>query len=87
MNFDTLSNNLLAEVRGRVGVLWLRRPPSNALSSKFSAVLRHSLAAMLADDDIDCVVLASSLQHFSAGSDTADFTNPKHGSKSDISSL
>lgn len=87
MNFDTLSKNLLAEVRGRVGVLWLRRPPNNALSSKFSAVLRHSLAEMLEDSDIDCVVLASSLEHFSAGSDTADFTNPKHGSKSDISSL
>lgn len=87
MNIDAVSKNLLAEVRGRVGVLSLRRPPSNAISSRLAADLRQALSALLAQTDIDSVVIASSLVHFSAGSDTADFTQPQRGSKTEISAL
>lgn len=87
MNIDTVSNNLLAEVRGRVGILWLRRPPSNAMASKFSADVRQGLTVLLDHPDIDCVVLTSGLVHFSAGSDAADFTQPQRDSKVEISAL
>lgn len=87
MNIDAVSKNLLAEVRGRVGVLSLRRPPSNAVSSKLAAEMRQALSALLAQTDIDCIVIASGLVHFSAGSDTADFTQPQRGSKTEISAL
>ncbi len=87
MNIDTLNKNLLAEMRGRVGVIWLRRPPSNALSSKFLADLDHVLVALLNHSDVDCVVLATGLNHFSAGSETSDFITPKRGSKTELLAL
>lgn len=87
MNIDTLSKNLLAEVRGRVGIMWLRRTPSNALSSKLSSDLSFGLAALLDHPEIDCVVIASRLAHFSAGSDTSDLTQPQLGSKNELSAL
>jgi 3-hydroxyacyl-CoA dehydrogenase len=87
MNVDTTSKNLLTEVRGRVGIVWLRRTPSNALSSKLSSDLIQALVGFLQQSEIDCVVLASGLTHFSAGSDSADFTHPQRGNKVEISNL
>ena len=87
MNMNTSNENIVTEVRGRVGVIWLRRLPSNAMSSKLASDLQRTFADLLGLPDIDCVVIASGLPHFSAGSDTADFTHPKRGSKVEIANL
>lgn len=87
MNIDTQSKNVATEVRGRVGILWLRRQPSNAMSAKLSADLHQELAAFLERSEIDCVVIASGLTHFSAGSDAAEFSPPKRGNKTELAAL
>jgi enoyl-CoA hydratase len=62
--------NILVEVRGRVGLITLNRPQAlNALSSALFADLNQALDRFEADDGIGCVVLTGSEKAFAAGAD------------------
>jgi enoyl-CoA hydratase len=61
---------LLVQRAGGVATLTLNRPAArNALSSSLIEALRHTLAALDADDDVDVVVLTGTDPAFCAGLD------------------
>ncbi|SAL59279.1 enoyl-CoA hydratase [Caballeronia humi] len=62
--------NLLTEVRGRVGVITLNRPKAlNALNDALMDELGTALKHFDADDDIGAIVLTGSEKAFAAGAD------------------
>lgn len=62
--------NLLTEVRGRVGVITLNRPKAlNALNDALMDELGAALKHFDADDDIGAIVLTGSEKAFAAGAD------------------
>ncbi len=62
--------NLLTEVRGRVGLVTLHRPKAlNALNDELMNELGHALLAFDADDGIGAIVLTGSDKAFAAGAD------------------
>jgi enoyl-CoA hydratase len=62
--------NLLTEVRGRVGVITLNRPKAlNALNDALMDELGAALKNFDADDDIGAIVLTGSEKAFAAGAD------------------
>jgi enoyl-CoA hydratase len=62
--------NILTEVRGRVGVITLNRPKAlNALNDALMDELGAALKQFDADDDIGAIVLTGSEKAFAAGAD------------------
>jgi enoyl-CoA hydratase len=62
--------NLLTEVRGRVGVITLNRPKAlNALNDALMDELGTALKHFDADDDVGAIVLTGSEKAFAAGAD------------------
>jgi enoyl-CoA hydratase len=62
--------NLLAETRGRVGLITLNRPKAlNALNDALMDELGTALKAFDADEDIGAIVLTGSEKAFAAGAD------------------
>ncbi len=64
--------NIIAEVRGRVGLITLNRPKAmNALNDALIDELCTALDGFEADDGIGCVVITGSERAFAAGADIA----------------
>jgi enoyl-CoA hydratase len=62
--------NLMTEVRGRVGLVTLNRPKAlNALNDELMNELGDALLAFDADDGIGSIVLTGSEKAFAAGAD------------------
>ncbi len=62
--------NIIAETKGRVGVIRLNRPKAlNALNSALIAEVQAALADYEADPDIGCIVITGSEKAFAAGAD------------------
>ena len=62
--------NLLVEIRGRVGLITLNRPKAlNALSGPLVAELGQALDAFEADDAVGAIVVTGSEKAFAAGAD------------------
>lgn len=65
---------VLAEISNHVGYITLNRPDAyNALSTKLMEQLKESLEAFESNDDVHCIVLKSSGEHFSTGADIKEF--------------
>ena len=66
MDYD----NILTEIRGKVGVLTLNRPQAlNALNSGLIADTMHALRAFDADPNVGAIVVTGSDKAFAAGAD------------------
>jgi enoyl-CoA hydratase len=64
---------VLAESRGRVGVLRLNRPKAlNAINSRLIGELDSALTAMGSDREIGCVVITGGDKAFAAGADVRE---------------
>jgi enoyl-CoA hydratase len=62
--------NIIAEVRGKVGLITLNRPAAlNALNSALIAEVNTVLDQWEADDKIGCIVITGSDKSFAAGAD------------------
>jgi enoyl-CoA hydratase len=65
--------NILAEVRGKVGLITLNRPKAlNALSPALMIDLAHALDAFERDENVGCIVITGSEKAFAAGADIKD---------------
>ena len=63
---------ILAETKGRVGVITLNRPKQmNALNAQLMQELANALYAFDADDGVGCIVITGSDKAFAAGADIA----------------
>jgi enoyl-CoA hydratase len=63
-------SNIIAETRGRVGLVTLNRPAAlNALNSALIAELGQAIDAFEASDDIGCIVITGGDKAFAAGAD------------------
>ncbi|HMY50279.1 MAG TPA: enoyl-CoA hydratase [Rhodocyclaceae bacterium] len=62
--------NILSEVRGKVGLITLHRPKAlNALNDDLVNEVRQALDAFEADEAIGCIVITGSEKAFAAGAD------------------
>ena len=65
-----MSENIIVESRGRVGLIRLNRPQAlNALNSAVIRELAQAIDTFEADDKIGCVVITGSDKAFAAGAD------------------
>ncbi|MDP6773469.1 MAG: enoyl-CoA hydratase-related protein, partial [Rhodospirillales bacterium] len=65
--------NIIAEKRGRVGLITLNRPKAmNALNPELMSELARALDEFEADDGVGAIVLAGSDKAFAAGADIKD---------------
>ncbi len=65
--------NIIAEKRGRVGLITLNRPKAmNALNPELISELAQALDDFEADDDVGAIVLTGSEKAFAAGADIKD---------------
>src|SRR5260370_42608857 len=65
-----MSENIIVESRGRVGLIRLNRPQAlNALNSAVIRELAQAIDAFEADDKIGCMVITGSDKAFAAGAD------------------
>ncbi|MBP9219277.1 MAG: enoyl-CoA hydratase [Sterolibacterium sp.] len=65
-------DNIIAETRGKVGLITLNRPKAlNALNDALIDELGQALAGFEADETIGCIVLTGSEKAFAAGADIA----------------
>ncbi|MDQ0467406.1 enoyl-CoA hydratase [Labrys wisconsinensis] len=72
MSFETI----IAETRGRVGLVTLNRPKAlNALDSRVAAELTRALAAFDADPGIGAMVVTGSDKAFAAGADIKEMAD------------
>jgi enoyl-CoA hydratase len=63
---------ILAETKGRVGVITLNRPKQmNALNAQLMQELAKALYAFDADDGVGCIVITGNEKAFAAGADIA----------------
>jgi enoyl-CoA hydratase len=66
---------ILAETRGRVGLITLHRPQAlNALNATIIRELNHALDAFEADGGIGCMVITGSEKAFAAGADIKEMS-------------
>src|SRR5437764_356757 len=66
----SMSENIIVESRGRVGLIRLNRPQAlNALNSAFIRELAQAIDTFEADDKIGCMVITGSDKAFAAGAD------------------
>jgi enoyl-CoA hydratase len=71
-----MSENIIVETRGRVGLIRLNRPQAlNALNSAVMLELAHAIDRFEADNDIGCVVITGSDKAFAAGADIKEMSN------------
>jgi enoyl-CoA hydratase len=62
--------NIIVEIKGRVGIVRLNRPKAlNALNAALIAELADALDRLEANDEIGCLVLTGSEKAFAAGAD------------------
>jgi enoyl-CoA hydratase len=65
--------NIIAETRGRVGLVTLNRPKAlNALNQALIEELNHALAGFESDEAIGCTVITGSEKAFAAGADVKE---------------
>ena len=65
--------NIIVEIRGRVGLVTLHRPQAlNALNEALIAELNEALSAFEADGAIGCTVITGSEKAFAAGADVKE---------------
>ena len=70
MGLNPSYENIIAEVKGRVGLIRLNRPQAlNALNTFLIEDLNHALGVFEADPEIGCTVLTGSEKAFAAGAD------------------
>jgi enoyl-CoA hydratase len=68
--------NILVEIRGRVGIIRLNRPQAlNALNSALNAELARAIAEFDADAGIGCILLSGSDKAFAAGADIKEMSD------------
>src|SRR5215208_5908501 len=68
--------NLVVEIRGRVGIIRLNRPQAlNALNSALNAELARAVADFDADAGIGCILLTGSEKAFAAGADIKEMAD------------
>jgi len=71
-----MSENMIVETRGRVGLIRLNRPQAlNALNSAVMRELAHAIDVFEANDDIGCMVITGSDKAFAAGADIKEMAN------------
>ena len=74
--------NILAEQRGRVGLVTLNRPKAlNALNDALMNELGAALQAFDADDSVGAIVVTGSAKAFAAGADIAAFQKERANSR------
>src|ERR1700739_2231325 len=72
----SMSENIIVETRGRVGLIRLNRPQAlNALNAALMRVLAHAIDTLEADNNIGCVVLTGSDKAFAAGADIKEMAD------------
>jgi enoyl-CoA hydratase len=68
--------NIIAEVRGRVGLVTLNRPKAlNALNQKLIDELNDALGGFESDPEIGCAVITGSEKAFAAGADVKEMAD------------
>jgi enoyl-CoA hydratase len=71
-----MSENIIVETRGRVGLIRLNRPQAlNALNSAVMLELAHAIDRFEADNDIGCMIITGSDKAFAAGADIKEMAN------------
>jgi len=77
MTYENLAyENIVVEIRGRVGVIRLNRPQAlNALNSKLIGELSAAIDAFEADRNIGCLVITGSEKAFAAGADIKEMAD------------
>ena len=69
--------NIIAEKRGRVGLITLNRPKAmNALNPALMSELAQALDEFEAADDVGAIVLTGNEKAFAAGADIVQFDEP-----------
>jgi 3-hydroxyacyl-CoA dehydrogenase len=71
-----MSDVVLFEKRGRIGVIGVDNPPVNALGQAVRQGLIDALAKALADAEVEAVVLIGKGRTFVAGADISEFGKP-----------
>ena len=70
MSTAASTQNIIVEIKGRVGIIRLNRPQAlNALNSALMAELAAAIAAFDANPEIGCTVITGSERAFAAGAD------------------
>ena len=82
-----MTNSCRTETRDGIGVIFMHRAPSNAMSAQMVQHVQAHILALLDDPAILGLVLTTDLGHFSAGSDSADLTHPTPNSKQALAAL
>lgn len=68
-------DNILAEVRGKTGLITLNRPKAlNALSSPLLADITHAARCFDADENVGAIVITGSEKAFAAGADIKEMS-------------
>jgi enoyl-CoA hydratase len=71
-----MSETIIVETRGRVGLIRLNRPQAlNALNSALIRELAAAIDKFEADDNIGCIVIAGSDKAFAAGADIKEMAD------------
>jgi enoyl-CoA hydratase len=71
-----MSDTIIVETRGRVGLIRLNRPQAlNALNSALIRDLAHAVDAFEADNNIGCMVVTGSDKAFAAGADIKEMAD------------
>src|ERR1700758_3051199 len=71
-----MSENIIVETRGRVGLIRLNRPQTlNALNSALMRELAQAIDAFEADGNIGCIVITGSDKAFAAGADIKEMAD------------
>ena len=74
-----MSQNILLETKGRVGLIRLNRPQAlNALNSALIGELGEAVKAYDADANIGCMVITGSDKAFAAGADIKEMATKSH---------
>jgi enoyl-CoA hydratase len=74
-----MSEHIIVEIQGRVGVIRLNRPQAlNALNAALMAELAAAIDAFEADRDIGCVVITGSDRAFAAGADIKEMADKSY---------
>jgi enoyl-CoA hydratase len=71
-----MSENIIVETRGGVGLIRLNRPQAlNALNSAVMREIAHAIDGFEANDDIGCMVITGSDKAFAAGADIKEMAD------------
>jgi enoyl-CoA hydratase len=74
-----MSETIIVETRGKVGIIRLNRPQAlNALNARMNEEMNAALDAFEADDAIGCVILTGSEKAFAAGADIKEMSGKSH---------